>query len=245
MRQTATPWYDEQMPATAAASAATMNMTTMTAKSLSLYKLDEGCRKRANPLNSPILNKFCKRVRVSFSPLNVERTIISTHWMEVSLLVLPKDLRYPPQCVCATFFCFITIRTPQFSMIIISQTQKVFHLTHFIYNLIIKIVLKIYYFISHIWCHFFGFCFSASRWFSIGTTKYTSRTWWSCDYGMRTTTWYTRTGKVSPRFLFPIELLLFLSFSLAISFCLDNGICNLFWMALFTMWKLRVIKTMR
>lgn len=39
---------------------ATMKMTTMTAKSLSLCKLDEGCRKWANRLNSPILNKFCK-----------------------------------------------------------------------------------------------------------------------------------------------------------------------------------------
>lgn len=41
--------------------------------------------------------------------------------------------------------------------------RKVFHLTHFIYNLIIKIVLKIYYFISHLVTFFSPFVFAVLR----------------------------------------------------------------------------------
>lgn len=104
-------------------------------KTLSLCKLDEGCRKRANPLNSPILNKFCKRDAHS----------------------LNAKMEY-----CRSFYSFgfnIFLFFGFSSTTIFYDNnftvRKVFHLTHFIYNLIIKIVLKIYYFISHLATRFF------------------------------------------------------------------------------------------
>lgn len=94
---------------------ATMNMTTMTAKSLSLCKLDEGCRKRANPLNSPILNKFSVRARdARETRARIECKNITAQLSVVGYFIL-EDL----PSVIPFFFCSTT-----FSMIIILRSKK-------------------------------------------------------------------------------------------------------------------------
>lgn len=112
--------------------------------------------------------------------------------------------------------------------------RKVFHLTHFRYNLIIKIVLKIYYFHSHLLTTFFSsffsfffFCFGTQQFYEMNSD------WSRKTHELHLETlpyWSVYHLKASQKryvlhYICSFSTLLFSLFSYS---TFDNGIRNLF-----------------